>query len=263
MFLLFLLFARSLLLLDSGKAHIQKPARGFELEPERGYAGISQKKRRRVSRRLGETEYVHPSSGIRVVSSRRRSCGFGQVQKTDTWWSGERDAYYWTSYLSCKDCSTGFYQDEEGVRTWDFGDETGRLYGCHGCPAGFFNTASKGASCSKCGAGQYQDAVGSNTCKDCPTGRFNGGNAHTICEACPVKSYGDVEGLEICKACAIGKSTVDPAQISCQDCSEGKISAQKGSECISCEAGKFSNEKGQGACALCQVGYARGKLKNG
>ena len=148
-------------------------------------------------------------------------------------------------------------------------------------------------SCENCTAGKFSDGRDLVSCKDCPKAYYansklsnDGKLRYDRCLGCPRGTYGDELALSTvshCKYCIAGRyNDVDGSLNGCQDCPEGKYSANerntKDSDCEDCDSGTYSSTKaaqsedscvdclvskfsdhvgasGEDECQFCELGY--------
>jgi hypothetical protein len=101
----------------------------------------------------------------------------------------------------CARCDIGQYQGSSGLAScskcpggthgWDWGDNitgyTREDLQCKPCYVGHADAVEGNGNiyCESCGAGQYQDRPGQQTCRQCTSGRFSGDReANTACTLC-------------------------------------------------------------------------------
>lgn len=86
-----------------------------------------------------------------------------------------------TKTKSCKECTPGFYQDEEGNM------------GCLPCPKNTFSVAKRAKSVGDCKAvcnpGYYSTFHGVEPCVECPMDTYQDNEQRTQCHACPVGTH--------------------------------------------------------------------------
>ena len=95
-----------------------------------------------------------------------------------------------THALACKRCDPGSSNFEPGSTFCEkclpgyYGEE------CTICPEGFVRDSEDNtSSCSKCGAGKYQNQKGKALCYECPPGKKQNSPRTKECDECPSGQY--------------------------------------------------------------------------
>ena len=163
---------------------------------------------------------------------------------------------------SCKACSQGAYQDEEGgilckacpkgyrVTSCDTNDQTAYAGWKPGEPAHTGCT-----SCQACPSGQYQEATGENMCKRCPSGTYGkatgvvGDSQTNACVTCPAGRW---TGLNTGTTGMPFDSNLQADQ-QCLACPPGQF-GEKDGKCQPCTALLgVTTTPGNAACMKCNL----------
>jgi hypothetical protein len=164
---------------------------------------------------------------------------------------------------TCKSCTSGNYQDEDGYAGTSCSPTStcgqGRRYS--------HSSYADNSNCdSKCLAGTYQNENGhrTTTCKGCDPGYYQNQQEQSGCKACGIGKYLDSGGNDAesdCKRCAAGKfldSTGNTAAGDCKPCAAGWITntgtSTGASTCDKCGIGKFSTQSNVNSCTFCLAG---------
>ena len=123
-------------------------------------------------------------------------------------------------------------------------------------------------TCSKCGAGQYQDSTthGKFGCKVCNPGKISSVDREA-CQSCLIGTYMNEWGGGLCKTCVPGKIASAIGAVSCVDCELGTYSPtilpelEKRNQCKKCGTGSFNEFTGSVVCKLCPKGSYGNKEK--
>ena len=179
---------------------------------------------------------------------------------------------------TCVQCGIGFYQTLYGMTTCQLCADgyttialgASLLTDCIQCSGGKYGLGGK---CFDCSIGQYQDTLGSISCKQCDSGKTTlttGVTFNTDCQLCPEGSYEqgniclqcaigyyqDIKGSTSCILCPITTSTNNQfgtvSLDGCLPCPVGTYSMPP--QCVSCNIGYFQDEIGQTSCKQCPVG---------
>ena len=242
--------------------------------------------------RYSDVEGVSKRTSIEVVCKAcvagRYSKDEGNVKDSDcencgsgTWSSTEAA----TSDVACKPCGIGRYSDDVGVfdnascTVCDVGSEQieeGKAY-CLPCAPGKFGTigVNKISVCQSCPDGKFSQVIQALQCQLPNDGYIAGPskagqvevavgfralcelkNGEKICTGMKRCSAGTFEKNRTCFRCEAGQYS-KAGSIKCDECDQGRFSAQEGSqECSICEAknGRYSDQSGLLSCKICQSG---------
>lgn len=140
---------------------------------------------------------------------------------------------------SCKQCSTGQYQDQSGQTS------------CKVCSAGKYQDLDKQTSCKPCPPAKYQDNTGQDSCKWCSKGEEENTDG-TACEDCDAGKYFKPDKLQ-CHECPIGFFQSSTRQTVCEKCPLGKYQDDAGGNtCKSCGKGNYVNDLGSTKASDCE-----------
>lgn len=122
------------------------------------------------------------------------------------------------------------------------------------CPSGWVQPTSgkhNKQSCTRCGAGKYEDYP--ERCTTCVVGQFSTAGSAS-CNTCAVNEYQDSEGGTGCKACPNGWSTFSlKGQSKCEAiCPDGAVTDVNYQSCF-CDDGKHlckHESSGKEACMV-------------
>ena len=129
-----------------------------------------------------------------------------------------------TCTTSCKKCSQGTYQDDEGQ-----------------------------VACKKCSEGTYQADEGKEKCDPCPEGKYNNEEGSVSCATC-TGSYNSGEGNKKCEPCAKGSCCHGTEKSSCKAgtySDVGNLDCPTASNCTPCPDRKYCNKTGCTSCVDC------------
>jgi len=144
---------------------------------------------------------------------------------------------------TCSECSAGYYSSF-----------TSAPYPskCLFCPAGQYNIAIGSDSCVTCDEGKLSSTDGTY-CADCDAGEY--AYNKTACLTCEAGRYAPQALSDECLVCSAGSHTGEPSKATtCTSCNAGTYSIISAVNCTSCELGKQSSS-GSSECALCLVGF--------
>lgn len=135
---------------------------------------------------------------------------------------------------------------------------------CKPCMAGHFSPGHSNKQCWPCPEGKYMSHNGAPLCWDCPAGSHQPKTGHYSCYHCAVGQYQAKKGQVLClkcDTCAKGrygttrsKTTESETACTCEDCPEGKYTAEGHTQCYDCPNGRFQMDKGKAFCYYCQAG---------
>ncbi|XP_066925087.1 proprotein convertase subtilisin/kexin type 5-like [Clytia hemisphaerica] len=206
--------------------------------------------------------------------------------------SGTRPYSFYGLHIACITCRKGTfskndgkchkchdpmeYQDEEGAiscKNSTLGKipyyQGGFASGIVSCNKGTFG--KEDGKCHKCnGAMEYQDEIGTSSCKKCPLGRIpydqfgctsckigtfgkNDGKCHD-CDG--VMEYQNEVGAASCKKCPLGEVplSIDGFNTSCSPCPIGTFGKSDG-KCYKCDGPmEYQDKTGSSSCKKCNSG---------
>ncbi len=147
---------------------------------------------------------------------------------------------------ACKKCTPGKFQDQK--------DQTGCKSNCN---AGSSINSDKTA-CTACATGQYQDENDQTGCLSCTAGQYQDQNDQTGCKPCTTGRYQDGKGSSSCKSNCNAGSSINSDKTACAACATGQYQDENNqNRCKECGRGKYSSETGGSAlsqCKLCPIG---------
>jgi hypothetical protein len=85
---------------------------------------------------------------------------------------------------SCTSCLPGYYGDLRRASSLH-----GRQAGCKECPSGFKQDEAGQTTCDRCVPGTYMVEVKATKCQHCVRGKYDSGKQPTICEECAFFSF--------------------------------------------------------------------------
>lgn len=133
--------------------------------------------------------------------------------------------------MSCRGCSAGRYQNEEGTTA------------CKWCPAGKMTDYENGAKSCFCPKGS---SLASGSCTVCPAGKFSGDTDSSSCTSCAAGFFSANAGAQSCTLCPGGFFQTEPESTSCVACDENGCPG----DCTN--PGQYRNR--YGICKSCRPG---------
>eukprot|EP01048_Picozoa_sp_COSAG05_P015817 COSAG05_NODE_1954_length_3791_cov_5.358884_1_plen_1088_part_00 len=175
---------------------------------------------------------------------------------------------------SCLDCPVGRFSGITGATTCIGECPAARQYAplgstssaqCRNCTQNCSIAGTEDADCDRatqcteCEPGFYDPVEGGSLCLQCPAGTSTEEQkGQTRCDDCETGQYQGQPGMASCINCASGRynpqKKADSADM-CQECGEGRYSAESATECTQCHPGTADTDRDPSTeCNTCSVG---------